>query len=183
MSDELLMEKTAAGERNAAAEIYKRYSARIYRYFFRMFNANQASAEDFTHELFLKVISSANQFKQGHKVSTWLYSIAGNMCKNEWRNHNNRKAILQQIETETISQPDAGQRKDLNTIQNNLNQLLENLNPDDKDLIVLRFQQELSIKEIASILDIPEGTVKSRIFYLLKKMNAHLKEFSEFFQN
>ncbi len=183
MSDELLLQKIAEGNEDCITELYQRYSSVMYRYFLRMFNSQQATAEDFTHELFIKVMQSAGTFKQDKKASTWLYSIAANLCKNEWRNNTNRRNILSKIETEKIVEPIEGTRTDNLKIKNDIDSTLDSLDPDDKELILFRFQQEFSIKEIAAILNIPEGTVKSRIFYLMKKMSVQLKDFSEHLQN
>src|SRR4051794_37045693 len=80
LSDQDLMRIVQAGDFSPASEIYDRYSARIYNFAFR-FLKNAEAAEDATQEVFVKMMKYANQFQGDAKLSTWLFSITANWCR------------------------------------------------------------------------------------------------------
>src|SRR5262245_31137130 len=90
-SDEDLMRLVQQGASDAFAEIYWRYSTPMVRYFYRMLWKDQHKAQDFLHDLFLKIVERPEHFDVNKKFSTWLYSVAHNMCKNEYRKQQFRK--------------------------------------------------------------------------------------------
>jgi RNA polymerase sigma-70 factor (ECF subfamily) len=183
LSDELLLKKIALGDKDCLAECYKRHSMALYRYFLRMFNGRQELAEDFTHELFIKLIEHAVNFDPAKNARAWIFTIAANMCRNEWRNSSKRKNIIKNLDTGPDVYEVSQNKADLVLLKNKIDDALNTLDEEDKEILLLRYQQELSIKEIAQITGLPEGTVKSRIFYLLKKMSLQLKAFSTFLKN
>lgn len=183
LNDESLMLHVADGNSEAFNEIYQRYGASMYRYFLRLLNNNQSKAEDFTQDLFIKVMQSANSFDEHKKLRAWLYTIANNMCRNEWRNQSNRAIILSQLEFESIVLQNDHQTIDQKIILRHLDDEIYKLPEADQALITMRYQQELSIQEIADIIDVPEGTVKSRMYYLIKKLSLKLKVFAPNYQS
>ncbi len=172
----------AHGNSEAFTEIYNRYSHKLLRYFYRLLNSNQSKAEDFTQDLFIKLMQAAPSFNADKKFSTWLYTMANNMCRNEWRNQSNRNSILNKIEFESIVHQNFHQKIDQKSLLQKLETEIQQLPELDQTLIAMRYQQELSIAEIAAIIDIPEGTVKSKLFYLMKKLSVKLKVYSPHFQ-
>jgi RNA polymerase sigma-70 factor (ECF subfamily) len=148
-----------------------------------MFNGRQELAEDFTHELFIKLVEHAVNFDPAKNARAWIFTIAANMCRNEWRNSNKRKNIIKNLDTGPDVYEVSQNKADLVLLKNKIDDALNTLDEEDKEILLLRYQQELSIKEIAQITGLPEGTVKSRIFYLLKKMSLQLKAFSTFLKN
>jgi RNA polymerase sigma-70 factor (ECF subfamily) len=181
-NDETLMLHVANGQREAFNELYARYSKKLFHYFFQLLNKNKSKAEDFTQDLFIKVIQSAHLFNADKKLSTWLYTIANNMCRNEWRNQSNRTAIINKLELEHIEHQNLQHKLDQKLLFQRLETEISKLPEQDQTLIALRFQQELSIQQIALIIEVPEGTVKSRLYYLMKKLSIQLKEFSPNYQ-
>ncbi len=89
LPDEELMQKIKQGSEAALTELYQRYSTFLLRYFTRLLWNNRAMAEDFLHDLFLKIIHNPQYFDANRKFSTWVYSVAHNMCKNEYRKKRN----------------------------------------------------------------------------------------------
>ena len=173
-SDEALMPDIAAGSSAAFDELYSRYGQKLFGYFFRMLWKNKELAEDCTQELFIKLIRHAGSFREDLNLSTWLYSIAHNMCKNEYRKEEVRnkyaKMNTQQTTVET-------RNMDLSRFKEAVHTCIKDLEEEKRSLFVLRFQEQLSVPQISLILSIPEGTVKSRLFYLLKEMKEKLKDF------
>ena len=89
LSDQELMRLVQDGDYSPASEIYDRYSARIYNFAFR-FLKNAEAAEDATQEVFVKMMKHANQFQGDAKLSTWLFSIAANWCRDYLRKADNK---------------------------------------------------------------------------------------------
>jgi RNA polymerase sigma-70 factor, ECF subfamily len=173
LPDEELMQKIQQGSEAAFTELYTRYSTSLLRYFTRMLWNNRTIAEDFLHDLFLKIIHNPQQFDANRKFSTWVYSVAHNMCKNEYRKKQNER--LDGVEVKQGR--DLDRELDLFSANDKLTMLLEILEEEDKTIFLLRYEEELSIVQISKIVFMPEGTVKSRLFYLRKQLAIALSEF------
>ena len=138
---------------------------------------DEPKAQDFLHDLFIKLIEGPDRIDASRPFSTWIYSVAHNMCKNEYRKENFRKSANgnwtngQHVE---FMQSDLDQQD----FQSQLEKLLSLADENDKGLFIMRYELELTISEIATIMEIPEGTVKSRLFYLKKKLAGMLKIFN-----
>src|SRR6059036_391424 len=89
LSDQELMRLVQAGDVSPASEIYDRYSSRIYNFAYR-FLKNAEAAEDATQEVFVKMMRHANQFQGDAKLSTWLFSITANWCRDYLRKADNK---------------------------------------------------------------------------------------------
>lgn len=173
-SDEDLMLQLSKGDSAAFEELYKRYSQKMFSYFFRMLWKNKELAEDNTQELFMKVFKNASGFDTGKQFSTWLYSMAGNMCKNEYRQHemkNSKLKLVKDPDTAPVLNPDMKRFKEAVHLR------IQELPEEKKQLYILRFQENLSVPQISEIMNLAEGTVKSRLFYLLKEMKEKLNHF------
>jgi RNA polymerase sigma-70 factor (ECF subfamily) len=176
-SDEKLMELVKEGKEKAFEELFDRYKKKMHYYFYRMLNSDTDLADDFLQDLFMKIIERPNLFSGEKKFSTWIYSVASNMCKNEYRRVSIRK------EVKTITDLDELYKEDENISINmdkalfnsKLKEEISSLGEDYKEILILRFQENLSIKEISTIVNIPEGTIKSRLFYTVKKLSEKLK--------
>lgn len=177
-ADEELMRLMQAGNTSAFTELYRRYSVKMVRYFYRMLWKDNEKAQDFLHDLFMRIIENPLQFNSQRKFSTWLYSVAHNMCKNEYRRKTFREAVHQHKGLEVIRE----RVEEIDLSKNEFNQALDRviveLDVDDKNLYALRFELELPLEEIALALECPVGTVKSRIFYLKKKLAIQLEEYN-----
>lgn len=174
LPDEELMQKIHQGSEAAFTELYARYNTSLLRYFTRMLWNNKVMAEDFLHDLFLKIIHNPKQFDASRKFSTWAYSVAHNMCKNEYRKKENRMLPDNPV---AFHQRDLDRELDLVSANDRLALLMETLTEEDKTIFLLRYEDELSISEISQIVFMPEGTVKSRLFYLRKQLALELNQF------
>ncbi|MCP4438304.1 MAG: RNA polymerase sigma factor [Aureispira sp.] len=175
-TDEQLMVALGKGKKQALDELYERYSQKMYRYFYRMLAQNRTKSEDFVQDLFLKLIEKPYLFNPKYKFVSWLYSIASNMCKNEYRRHQYEWSVDSFVElSEFVQLPNTLDQK---LFREYLTKALATLKPQHQECFTLRYEQGLSIAEISEIMEIPEGTVKSRIFYTLKKLAEHLKIFN-----
>jgi RNA polymerase sigma-70 factor, ECF subfamily len=172
-SDEALMQAIAQRDERAFAVLYDRYGPRMYRFFLRMLWRDAAKSEDFTQELFLKIIEKPHLFNPERKFSTWLYTLAANMCKNEYRRP---RFAESPVETAAMGfEENLPEKIDQELFENQLRQSIEQLNAAHHQCFVLRYQEELSIAEIAEIVGCPEGTVKSRLHHALRQISGDLQ--------
>lgn len=163
------------GCERAFAELYDRYGRRMHSYFYRLLGQDVHRAEDFTQELFLKLIKKGELYDHSRKFSTWLYAVAGNMVKNEYRRISRQKPPPEMAEG---FEENFSQNIDNQIFKKHLLEELEQLDDVQRQCFVLRYQEEMSIKEISEIMDCPPGTVKSRLFYTLRNLAAKLRAFS-----
>lgn len=175
LSDQELMRIVQGGEYSPASEIYDRYSARIYNFAFR-FLKNAEAAEDATQEVFVKMLKHANQFQGDAKLSTWLFSIAANWCRDYLRKADNKAKEAEDVLV-TLPAPSEGsperkleQRENEHRIQ----RALQALTPEQREAILLSRYQGLSYAEIAQIAGCSEGAVKTRVFRAMETLKKAL---------
>ena len=172
-SDEKLVEiyrlNTGNQRRNAFDCLYVRYLDNLRNYFFFALGRDNEKAKDFAHDLFIKILESPEKFDPSRNFKPWLYRVASNMCKNEYRQND---VIGKYKSFATASDPDfESSGKEIV----NLRECLKQLKPEKRSLIVLRFKIKLSINEIAQIYECPGGTIKSRLFYAIKELSEIYK--------
>ena len=182
-SDEKLILRFQEGDINAYNELVKRYKDRLLNFVLRYFN-NVEQAEDVVQDTLIKLYTHASYYKNVAKFSTWIFTIAKNNALTELRKNKSKK-------TDSLWTDD-GQVIDINSkeesldskVQNEiaidqLNKFLDEIPENFRMAVVLRDFQELSYEEISKILEIPIGTIKSRInrgrIQLAEKMK-HFKE-------
>ena len=167
-TDEELMLLTGKGNKKALEVFVEKYNRPLINYFYKyLFNVEDA--KDFTQQTFLQIYKSAKRYEQISKFTTWMYTIARNIYINE---------IARRQKVRFISLEDAGDKgtgksivedavtkKDTAAI---VREVVNNLPPEYKEVLVLQMYQELKCGEIAKMLKVPEGTVWSRLHYGLK---------------
>lgn len=156
-SDNDLIRRTLGGERNAFQALYERYKDKVFATVFRIVG-NREEAVDVTQDVFVKVYRDLNSFKFESKFSTWLYRIAVNFSINKVHEAERHGRIHHQIALETESA-----RTERDIPREKIQASIARLNPKLRTVIVLRYLQDLSYDEIAEVLDISVGTVKSRL--------------------
>jgi RNA polymerase sigma-70 factor (ECF subfamily) len=175
-SDEELMRLLSMqGEAGAFSELYDRYGSRMHRYFYRLLGQNTHRADDFTQDLFLKIIEKGSLYDARRRFSTWIYTVAGNMVKNEYRRLSRIPELPRIPEQYEVF---FSEKIDNLLFEKELTNALSELDEVQRQCFILRYQEELPMKDIAEILDCPEGTVKSRLFYTLKKLANRLRAFA-----
>ncbi len=175
LSDQELMRVVQGGDFSPASEIYDRYSARIYNFAFR-FLRNAEAAEDATQEVFVKMMKHANQFQGDAKLSTWLFSITANWCRDYLRKADNKAKEAEDVLVTLPAPNELGpertlqQREDAARIQ----RALSTLTPEQREAILLSRYQGLSYAEIAQIAGCSEGAVKTRVFRAMETLKKTL---------
>lgn len=176
-TDELLLPAISAGKQEAFDELYRRYSARLFRFFLNQLKNNRSLAEDFTQETFIKIFQAAERFDTEKKFSTWAFFIAHNILRNHWRNASKRTTSDLDDAVEIPSNDEYLSSLDKDKFYSSLEEALLALKPGHRTCFILRYQEDLSMKEISEICQIPEGTVRSRIHYTLQWLSVRLTVF------
>lgn len=181
ISDENLMEKLSKGDENAFSELYNRYAKLMLNYFYRRLWSDKEKAEDFVQDLFAKIIQKPDYFDSSRNFKTWIFSVANNMCKNEYKKQAVRSNMVNtedtNIQVAGLNQ-DAASQVDEKTFIEELEKLLESMDEKHSEVFILRHFNQMSLKEIGEILACNEGTVKSRLFYATKRIANELKAFN-----
>jgi RNA polymerase sigma-70 factor (ECF subfamily) len=142
---------------------------------------DKEKAEDFVHDLFAKIINKPESFDVTRAFKTWVYSVANNMVKNEYKKQEVRKNTSNGLDnTYAVFDENSNVLNEVQDMffQNAFQNCLTDLDEKHKEVFSLRHLDGLSIKEIAEVLEISDGTVKSRLFYATKYLSESLKEFN-----
>ena len=174
-TDEELMLRYQKAEEPAFAELVRRFKSRLVSTAYRVVG-DYDKAEDVVQETFLRVHRNAHRYKNIAKFSTWIYTIALNVARNELRNTKRKRLVSlnsfgssgdSDSERTTYDIPDESARPDLDVQNSELREIFEEaiakLPVRYRTVFVLRDVQGLSYEEIATILKVPKGTVKSRM--------------------
>lgn len=181
MTDEQLMVHMGKGDKRAFDEIYKRYAGPLLGYFIRMLWQDREKAEDFVHDIFAKLIRKPELFDVDRSFKTWVYSVANNMCKNEYKRHEVRKNTHNGLDnTYHVGDPSSNVMREVqeNQFKEAFDKSLSDLDLKHSEVFKLRHIDGLSIKEIAEVLAINDGTVKSRLFYATRYLAQSLEHFN-----
>jgi RNA polymerase sigma factor (sigma-70 family) len=175
LSDQELMRLVQGGDYSPASEIYDRYSARIYNFAFR-FLKNAEAAEDAVQEVFVKMMKHAGQFQGDAKLSTWLFSITANWCRDYLRKADNK---AKEAEDVLLSLPTSAEHSPERNLERREDELrvqkaLSALTPEQREAILLSRYQGLSYAEIAQIAGCSEGAVKTRVFRAMETLKKAL---------
>lgn len=175
-TDEKLMQAIQNGNCKAFDELYSRYNERIYYYFYRMLGYEHQIAEDFVQDIFMKIIDKPHYFDSKRTFTTWIFSIAHNMCKNEYRNRQVRSIVNSEDNPDRFiyseDQVTSNNKKTVDKIFLELNKMDES----HKTAFLLKYREGFTIEEISEIMELPEGTIKSRLFYTRKVLKKQLAQ-------
>lgn len=184
MSDEDLMSQFQAGVVEAFDILVSRYKDPLTNYIYR-FLGDMKECEDLLQETFLRVYRNRHSYRRIAKYSTWLYTIAGNLARSEYRKRKRRRLYsLQSVnrdeEEYEVEIPDETFSPDRHTesvFQDQyIQDALKEIPQEFREVVVLRDVQQLAYEEIAEITGLPMGTVKSRINRGRTKLQALLKD-------
>jgi len=175
-SDEDLVRRLARGQSVAFDELYRRYHDRLLHYFRRMLGRDHEKARDFLQDLFLKLIERPERFSPDGCFRTWVFAVAHNMCCNEYRRAAVRRDAPVQPQPAPTSPP-PGEGLEQREFRRALEGQLLRLDQIKRSTFLLRYQEELSLQQIAQVMGCAVGTVKSRLFYAAKELANELDEY------
>lgn len=157
--DELLVLRWQNGEVAAMNELVDRWHARLFRHVRRLTNSAD-NAADVMQETWLAIIRCVPKLDDPAKFPAWAYRIASNKAADFVRKKSRRQTV-------TLDEPDEIVARPTSTEHNNLNDLLNGLSVEHRTVVSLRYGEDLPLETIAGMLNIPLGTVKSRLHYAL----------------
>ncbi len=175
--DETLVTKVLQGETEAFAYIVDRYKVQIYNLMYRFSNTTEDAA-DMTQEVFCKTFERLNQYQKRNQFFSWLYTLALNHAKDWIKQKNSRSRKLAQFSAETENNEATSAHSILEADQkaDSLSTALKTLPDDRREMVVLRYRHERSIKELAEIFDLSESAVKMRLHRAIEDLRIKLKK-------
>jgi RNA polymerase sigma-70 factor, ECF subfamily len=189
-ADEVLMLAYQRGDVRAFEILLTRHRRPVFNFILR-YVALRETAEDLLQETFLRVIKGAETYQRQAKFTTWLYTIARNLCVDQSRRAKHRKA--QSLDAPLNKSDDAGTLLDVlpasgiasdrQTVNKELLVRMEaaigRLVEEQREVFLMREFLDMPFKEIAEVVGVPENTVKSRMRYALEKLRLELDEYKD----
>lgn len=177
LSDEEIVELSmASGDPKYFAVLYDRFALRIYQKCMS-FTKNEAEAKDLAHDVIVKIYMSLPKFSGRSKLSTWIYSITYNYCVDAQSKKRKELTLSEELKLESsdfeIDEPSDAELMDINI--NVLNELLEKISTAEKSLLLMKYQDGMTIKEIAKVTGFGESAIKMK----LKRSKSKLIELYE----
>jgi len=191
-TDEALMLRFQSGDRSAFALLLRRHQAPLYNFALRHLRSGP-TAEEVVQDAFVRVVQSVAEFKHEARFSTWLYTIARNLCidhlrKSALRRHPSLDAPKPGDpgggptlgEQTADPAPDVERSAAAGEIREQVLAAVSDLPDDQREVFLLREVSNLPFREIARIVGVPENTVKSRMRYALERLQLALSDFEEY---
>jgi RNA polymerase sigma-70 factor, ECF subfamily len=193
-TDEMLMVRYQRGDRQAFAELVRRHHRPMYNFVLRQLR-EVSVAEELTQEVFLRVVQNAGEFKHEARFSTWLYTIARNLCIDQVRRRSHRRhASLDAArpgsrddapalgDTVADLHPRASVERSTasSEVRDSIVRAVDALPEDQREVFLMREIANLPFRDIAEITGTPENTVKSRMRYALDRLRDALSDFEEY---
>jgi RNA polymerase sigma-70 factor (ECF subfamily) len=177
-----LIYRSQNGDEQAFGMLVRMWQERIHRFALRYVN-DYDLAQDITQMTFIKVFTRLNTLDSPERFTPWIYRIALNLCIDEAR----RKKRLRQFESEgTFNEEtdlaDVLQQSDSHAFSQDRNRIIEQslhrLPDEQRTIVLMKIFQELTFREIADILEIPENTAKARLYYAFKALGKQFKKWN-----
>ena len=175
-SDETLMLAYAAVDAAAFEQLYARHRGKLYRYLQRQLRDN-AVADELFQDVWQRVIASRSGWKPDAGFATWLYTIAHHRLGDHWRSLKHRPSAPADADERMarVADPDTPERV-LSEFERRrqLQLALDDLPEEQREVLLLRLEQELTLEEIGDVTGVGRETVKSRLRYAMDKLRARL---------
>jgi RNA polymerase sigma-70 factor (ECF subfamily) len=165
----------AQGDESAFERLFRCYAPRIFRFAMSYLN-DPALAEEVVQETMIAVWKNAKDYKEQSQLSTWILGIARNKALDRARARQREPELLREIDRRASGRATPEQIARRDSQVERVRSALEKLSPEHREVIMLAFYNELSYSEIAQILNCPEGTVKSRVYYAKEQLKRILSE-------
>ncbi len=187
-SDEDLLASHRTGQAGAMDQLLERYQDRTYQFVLWKTGTNRTEAEDIAQDIFLQVFCSAASFDGRSKFRTWFYSLAGHVCSNWVRTKSrSRHYVSEGNSPEEVAvvldfpdhRPNALEMIQGDERAQAVHLAVQNLDSQHRVVLLLLDWEELSYAEISKVLEIPEGTVKSRVHHARLKLARSLQSLNK----
>lgn len=176
ISDDSLITKVRQGDTEAFAHIVNRYKVQIYNLMYRYSHTTEDAA-DMTQEVFCKAFERLNRYQKRTQFFSWLYTIALNYAKDWTKKKHSHRRTLARFSSEAVNNEAMSAPSLLEADQEagSLMAALATLPDDRREMVLLRYRHERSIKELAEIFDLSESAVKMRLQRALGDLRGKLK--------
>jgi RNA polymerase sigma-70 factor (ECF subfamily) len=189
--DEVLLRRFVDGDADAFEQLVRRFERPLFNFILRSVRDHDRS-EELLQEVFMRVVQRAAEFQGGSKVSTWVYTIARNLCidtsrKMVFRRHRSLDApagddpegptMMDRVQAVT---PLADREVIGGDLKERIARAVEELPDEQREVFLMRELQDLAFKDIAEIVGVPENTVKSRMRYALERLQRALAEYEDY---
>ncbi len=175
LSDEAMMRLVADGDRDAFAGLVRKYIPGLLNFFRRM-NVYTADGDDLAQETFIRLFNYRAKYRPSARFTTFLYMIARQVQIDYFRKQQKRlslaESVRKEIDESRVGYPRQGREADRKDV---IEKALNDLSDEMRCVVVMSIYQGFKYSEIAEILDIPVGTVKTRMFHALKNLAKGIK--------
>jgi RNA polymerase sigma-70 factor (ECF subfamily) len=189
-ADETLMVQYQQGDVRAFEILLNRHRKPVFNFILRFVGSREV-AEDLLQDTFMRVIKGASAYERQAKFTTWLYTIARNLCVDQSRRRKHRKhasldaPMSASEESGTLldvipGNEMASDRKSVNKqLHETLQRAIGTLSDEQREVFLMREFLDMPFKQIAEVVGVPENTVKSRMRYALEKLRLELDEYKD----
>jgi len=166
--DDVLMDGILNGSQKALGKLYQKYHPKV---FFRCLTMikNREEARDLTQDILLKALSHLNNFRGESSFSTWLYAITSNHCIEYLRKNRIRHYVELDV-VDNLADSDLDPTDAIEALTKQVFSGLEQIPPAEKELLLLRYEQSLSIRDLQQRLQLSSSAVKMRLMRARKKL-------------
>ena len=177
LPDGELMLRIGQGGHEAFDTLYNRYARRLGGFFLRMLAYDSAKAEDMVQELFTNVWVHRKDYRPEQPFIPWIYAMAYNLCKNDYRHEVVRQAYEEECMARGEAADEPARQMEHDEMKRRLRIAIRSLPEVQRDVFLLHYDEELTVPEVAQITGCPEGTVKSRIYAALDTIRKIMNEY------
>ncbi len=196
LSDEALLARFRRGEPRAFDILVRRHHRRLFNFIARLVRSRSV-AEELTQEAFIRVVENADALARGVRFTTWLYTIGRNLCIDEARKqvHRNHASLDMPIRRRDtvgplMSEAVPDKRPEASTdraaigreVGRRIRDALDQLPLEQREVFLLREVGGIPFKDIATMLQVPENTAKSRMRYALEHLQASLSDYASYIE-
>ena len=185
--DRVLVARAQEGDTRAFDDLVRKYTPKLYGMVYNM-TSNREDTDDLLQDVFAKAYRSLKRFLGKSSFYTWIYSIAVNMTLNHLKKRGRHmKVSLDDVDTGIANDPDfiaittaksnVAREVNIHELQKRLNAAMMKLSEDHRTVVTLYDIQGLQHAEISKILGVSEGTIRSRLFYAHRQLQAFLEDF------
>jgi RNA polymerase sigma-70 factor, ECF subfamily len=190
LSDEELVRRFNEGEPDSFEVLLLRYRRPLYNFILRSVRRRER-ADELLQDVFMRVVQRSQEFKGNSKFSTWLYTIARNLCiddsrKMVFRRHKSLDAPSHNDDGPTLLERTAAAQLPIDRevisqdLQLRISAAIDELPDEQREVFLMRQVQGMAFKDIADVVGVPENTVKSRMRYALERLQRALEEYRDY---
>jgi RNA polymerase sigma-70 factor, ECF subfamily len=174
--EQLPVQQARAADASAWDTLFRRYQLPLYVYLFELVR-NEQVALDIVQETFIKAVRHIGTLRDDAKFGGWLFGIAHQKCIERWRRENRQKKAFEEFAALPIESDDPPDELLIRREQEAaFMKALNELPMDQRSVLLLHFIEEFSLDEIASIIETPVGTVKSRLHYAKRALRKLMEK-------